>query len=303
MLESLHVTRGTAAARGKDLERSLHKEAAALRKGAAGAPDAATDAGRSEWGTSRRPGAKVLDLASLTFQEGGHFMANTQWVLPKNSWKKEHKGYQEIFVPAPTAARPPRSSLVAIDTLPRWARPAFGASYTTLNAVQSRVYRHALLSAENLLLCAPTGAGKTNVAMLCVLREIGLHRDAEGCVDLTAFKIIYVAPMKSLVREMVGTFSERLKAFGVVVKELSGDATLSREEIRDTQILVTTPEKWDIVTRKSGYAAIASLVKLVVVDEIHLLHDSRGPVLEAIISRTVRDIEVWRSPRRRRSRY
>lgn len=104
--------------------------------------------------------------------------------------------------------------------------------------------------------------------------------------------MVYVAPMKSLVREMVGTFSSRLKPFGVSVRELSGDTTLSRDDLRDTQILVTTPEKWDIVTRKSGYAAIASLVKLIVIDEIHLLHDGRGPVLEAIISRTVREIEV-----------
>lgn len=27
-----------------------------------------------------------------------------------------------------------------------------------------------------MLVCAPTGAGKTNVAMLAMLHEIGLHR-------------------------------------------------------------------------------------------------------------------------------
>ena len=34
----------------------------------------------------------------------------------------------------------------------------------------------ALEGSENLLLCAPTGAGKTNVAMMAMLHEIGLHR-------------------------------------------------------------------------------------------------------------------------------
>ena len=29
---------------------------------------------------------------------------------------------------------------------------------------------------QNMLVCAPTGAGKTNVAMLTMLHEIGLHR-------------------------------------------------------------------------------------------------------------------------------
>jgi replicative superfamily II helicase len=33
-------------------------------------------------------------------------------------------------------------------------------------------------------------------------------------------------------------------------------------------------------------------VKLLIVDEIHLLHDDRGPVIESIIARTVRQIEV-----------
>ena len=33
-----------------------------------------------------------------------------------------------------------------------------------------------------MLVCAPTGAGKTNVAMLTILHEIGLHRcGTEGC--------------------------------------------------------------------------------------------------------------------------
>ena len=58
------------------------------------------------------------------------------------------------------------------------------------------------------------------------------------------------------------------------------------------QIIVTTPEKWDIITRKSGDRAYTQLVRLVIVDEIHLLHDERGPVLESIVARTVRQIEA-----------
>ena len=54
---------------------------------------------------------------------------------------------------------------------------------------------------------------------------------------------------------------------------------------------MTTPEKWDIVTRKAGERTYVDLVELIIIDEIHLLHDSRGPVLEAIVSRTIRQIE------------
>ena len=59
-------------------------------------------------------------------------------------------------------------------------------------------------SDENLLLCAPTGAGKTNVALLTMLHEIGKHVNEDGSINADAFKIIYVAPMRSLVQEMTG---------------------------------------------------------------------------------------------------
>ena len=52
------------------------------------------------------------------------------------------------------------------------------------------------------------GAGKTNVALLTVLREIGKHINTDGTINVDEFKIIYVAPMKSLVQEMVGSFKK-----------------------------------------------------------------------------------------------
>jgi pre-mRNA-splicing helicase BRR2 len=67
------------------------------------------------------------------------------------------------------------------------------------------------------------GAGKTNVAMLCIMHELGMHRKADGSIDTAAFKIVYVAPMKALVAEMVGNFSTRLgEAYGLKVRELTG---------------------------------------------------------------------------------
>jgi len=55
---------------------------------------------------------------------------------------------------------------------------------------------------------------------------------------------------------------------------------------------VTTPEKWDIVTRKSGDRTYTQLVRLLMIDEIHLLHDDRGPVLESLVARTIRQVET-----------
>lgn len=71
-----------------------------------------------------------------------------------------------------------------------------------LNRIQSKMHKAALLSPENLLLCAPTGAGKTNVALMTMLHEIGQHRKEDGTIDVDSFKIVYVAPMKALVQEV-----------------------------------------------------------------------------------------------------
>ena len=51
---------------------------------------------------------------------------------------------------------------------------------------------------------------------------------------------------------------------------------LTKAEIMNTQMLVTTPEKWDVVTRKPGDASLAQLVRLLIIDEVHLLHGDRG---------------------------
>jgi pre-mRNA-splicing helicase BRR2 len=61
------------------------------------------------------------------------------------------------------------------------------------------------------------------VAVLTILHELGLHRKQDGSIDTSAFKIVYVAPMKALVAEMVGNFSTRLgEAYGLKVRELTG---------------------------------------------------------------------------------
>eukprot|EP01107_Rhizomastix_libera_P003769 TRINITY_DN1648_c0_g2_i1.p2 TRINITY_DN1648_c0_g2~~TRINITY_DN1648_c0_g2_i1.p2 ORF type:complete len:2183 (-),score=603.76 TRINITY_DN1648_c0_g2_i1:51-6599(-) len=233
--------------------------------------------------------ARLLNLDDLTFDAGSHFMSKKECRLPSGSFRQTHKGYEEVGIPMPN---PPKGDdkLVAIKDLPEWVQPIFG-SYKTLTRIQSRIFQTAFYQPDNMLVCAPTGSGKTNVAMLTMLHEIGLHRGEDGSVDVSAFKIVYVAPMKSLVQEMVGNFSQRLSPLGITVKELSGDISLTKAELSETQVIVTTPEKWDIITRKAGDRAYTELVRLVIIDEVHLLHDSRGPVIEGIVSRTIRHIE------------
>ena len=246
--------------------------------------------GKSDFGF-QMTSKKVLDLEDLAFHQGGHLMSNKKCQLSEGSFKKQFKGYEEIHIP-PSTPKPfeMNEKLVKIEEMPDWSRIAF-EGFKSLNRVQSRLYPTTLLSDENVLLCAPTGAGKTNVAMCCILREVGKHISADGSIDLNSFKIVYVAPMKSLVQEMVGNFSNRLKNYGIKVGELTGDSQMTKDQIGETQIIVCTPEKWDIITRKSGDRSFTNIVKLVIIDEIHLLHDERGPVLEAIVARSLRRME------------
>ena len=48
------------------------------------------------------------------------------------------------------------------------------------------------------------------MALLTMLREIGKHINADGTINTDEFKIVYIAPMKSLVQEMVGNFRKVL---------------------------------------------------------------------------------------------
>jgi replicative superfamily II helicase len=60
-----------------------------------------------------------------------------------------------------------------------------------------------------LLISAPTGAGKTNIALLTVLSEVSHHITPESTkwdMSLEQFKIIYIAPLKALASEIVDKF-------------------------------------------------------------------------------------------------
>ncbi|KAB2063210.1 hypothetical protein ES319_A10G200900v1 [Gossypium barbadense] len=294
ILEQLHATRATAKERQKNLEKSIREEARRLKDESGGDGDRERRgyADRDAEGGWLKGQRQLLDLDSLAFEQGGLLMANKKCDLPVGSYRHHSKGYEEVHVPA-LKAKPLESNerLVKISEMPDWAQPAF-KGMQQLNRVQSKVYETALFSADNILLCAPTGAGKTNVAVLTILQQLALNMDADGSINHGNYKIVYVAPMKALVAEVVGNLSHRLEAYGVTVRELSGDQTLTRQQIDETQIIVTTPEKWDIITRKSGDRTYTQLVKLLIIDEIHLLHDNRGPVLESIVARTVRQIET-----------
>ncbi|PWZ04811.1 DExH-box ATP-dependent RNA helicase DExH14 [Zea mays] len=214
--------------------------------------------------------------------------------LPQGTTRKHMKGYEEVKIPpTPTASLKPNEKLIEIKELDEFAQAAF-QGYKSLNRVQSRIFQATYYTNENILVCAPTGAGKTNIAMIAVLHEVKQHfRD--GILHKNEFKIVYVAPMKALAAEVTATFSRRLSPLNLVVRELTGDMQLTKNEIEETQMIVTTPEKWDVITRKSSDMSLSMLVKLIIIDEVHLLNDDRGSVIEALVARTLRQVESMQS--------
>ncbi|KAH9850708.1 Sec63-domain-containing protein [Lenzites betulinus] len=221
----------------------------------------------------------------------------TRYMLPMGTTRRETEArisdYEEVVLP-PARTVPPRASerLIPVSELEPLAKGSF-PGYTSLNRIQSIVYPTAYQSNENMLICAPTGAGKTDVAMLTVLRVLDQHSSHMGnpnnlaaSIDRDRFKVIYVAPMKALAAEIVRKLGKRLQWLSIRVRELTGDMQLTKKEIAETQIIVTTPEKWDVVTRKpTGEGELASKVKLLIIDEVHLLNDERGAVIETIVAR------------------
>ena len=73
---------------------------------------------------------------------------------------------------------------------------------------------------------------------------------------------------------------------------------MDKHPLDNHQMIVTTPEKWDVVTRKAtGDVQLAQIVRLLIIDEIHLLHEGRGAVIESLVARTLRQVYTGSSDR------
>lgn len=165
------------------------------------------------------------------------------------------------------------------------------SEYDTFNPMQTQLFHVLYHTDKPVFLGAPTGSGKTVVAELAVLR-MKRHFPKGICV--------YIAPLTSLARERLKEWRARLGTapLGWRILELSGDTNHDRVVLERADIVVCTPEKWDIISR--GWRGTASgdgttpingkdfvnRVKLLLLDEMHLLGEESGAVLEGIVCRT-----------------
>ena len=70
------------------------------------------------------------------------------------------------------------------------------------NPIQSEAFPAAFLSDDNLVVSAPTGAGKTGVMELAILRLLARQVDEHGQLRVKpgALKAVYLAPSRALVQ-------------------------------------------------------------------------------------------------------
>ena len=85
-------------------------------------------------------------------------------------------------------------------------------------------------------------------------------------------------PQKTLASEIVGKFLAAPSYLDIRVRECIGDVSMAKSEIGETHVIVTTSEKWDMLTRKSD--GMMNLVSYMILDVFHLLNDERGLLLE-----------------------
>lgn len=136
------------------------------------------------------------------------------------------------------------------------------------------------MSNDNLVVSAPTGGGKTAILELAICRLISGFQTGQ-------FKIVYMAPTKSLCSERQRDWQAKFGALDLQCAELTGDTDHGQlRNVQSASIVITTPEKWDSMTRKwKDQAKLMQLVKLFLIDEVHILKETRGATLEAVVSR------------------
>ncbi|KDQ61091.1 hypothetical protein JAAARDRAFT_173613 [Jaapia argillacea MUCL 33604] len=162
-----------------------------------------------------------------------------------------------------------------VSELPDIYRAMF--KFGVFNAIQSKCY--------DLVISAPTGSGKTVLFELAIIRVL-----MEAASNKQSVKCIYMAPTKALCSERYRDWSAKFDALGVKCCELTGDTVHFGKsawgDAKNASVICKQGEKWDSLTRNWGdHGQILSQIQLFLVDEVHILNESRGSTLEVVISR------------------
>lgn len=132
---------------------------------------------------------------------------------------------------------------------------------------------------ESVVVCAPTGAGKTVIAQHAINNAL-----KQGC------RIFYTTPLKALSNQKFYDFCEQYGADKVGL--LTGDTSINR----GAQIVIMTTEVFRNMLYGTNFGAVAENLKdvrYVVLDEVHYMNDEqRGTVWEESIIYCPTNIQI-----------
>lgn len=140
---------------------------------------------------------------------------------------------------------------------------------------QELAVKAGILEGGNMILSTPTASGKTLAAELAIIKKL------EG-----KSKVVYVVPLKALAYEKYVEFRKYEKLGFKVMLEV-GDLDSSKYVHKPSfDVMVATAEKCDSILRSKPDWFTG--VRLLVLDEIHLIASDRGPVYEVIAAKLMK---------------
>jgi pre-mRNA-splicing helicase BRR2 len=179
----------------------------------------------------------------------------------------------------------PPTELLDLQPLPISAfhEPLFESLYNDkfdyFNPIQTQCFNSLYKTDDNVFIGAPTGSGKTICAEFAILR----HFSNANYTD--QMKCVYITPKKELCEIVKRQWDIK---FGPLEKKcciLTGETATDLKLMNKSNIIISTPINWDLLSRRWKQRKHIQNVHLFIVDELHLIGGSDGPVLEIICSR------------------
>lgn len=149
--------------------------------------------------------------------------------------------------------------------------------FPQFNPIQTQIFNAVFNADDNVYVGAPTSSGKTTIAEFAILRLF--QHNADG-------RCVYLVSNEALADLMFIQWHKKfVETLGLRVVKLTGETGADLKLLARGQIIVTTADKWDILSRRWKQRKNVQNVNLFIVDELHLLGGEDGPVLEVVCSR------------------